>query len=392
MKQFIVGILVLGVCLIGANVFAEGIDTDTVLMLHFNGSDGSTSFPDDSYSSHSVTAYGNIQIDTAESKFGGAAALFDGVGDYLSILDSDDWYFDGDFTVDFWVRFTDLPPLSGYIDYMSCSQIGTIPGDHFHFGLRNQDGIYYWRMLTSIDNIDTVEVKKEATVAVGTWYHIALVRSGNNYYIFQDGTQVGTTTIDSMAWNNYDTFFAIGSYGSGDPFDFMNGWIDEFRVSRGIARWISNFTPLTQEYDTAPPIPNEPPIAYAGDDVIAYAGDEVELDGSASYDTDGNIVSWVWRSLSEIDNPIVAEGEITTMTAHGYVEEIIELSITDDRGATITDTMRIIPEEIAALKEQISTLQGLSEQQQQIIDDNRYLIEQLPQLKKELEALLPSQP
>jgi len=59
---------------------------------------------------HTVTAYGNAQIDTAQSKFGGASGLFDGAGDYLSTPDSEDWNFgSGDFTIDFWVRFNSLP-------------------------------------------------------------------------------------------------------------------------------------------------------------------------------------------------------------------------------------------------------------------------------------------
>ena len=134
----------------------------------------------------------------------------------------------------------------------------------------------------------------------------------------------------------------------GAPFD---GWVDELRISKGIARWTADFTPPTEEYGTEP---NEPPIAGAGSDVVAYAGDEIALDGSYSYDPDGTIISWVWRSLSDPEAPIVAEGEVTTMTAHGYVEELVELTVTDNRGATATDTFTIT----SAVVENIELIPG----------------------------------
>src|SRR3990167_7227024 len=84
-------------------------DANVTLLLHCDGTDASTTFTDNSISSHVTTANGNAQIDTAQSKFGGASGLFDGTGDYLSVPNSDDWDFGtGDFTVDMWLRFNDI--------------------------------------------------------------------------------------------------------------------------------------------------------------------------------------------------------------------------------------------------------------------------------------------
>ena len=65
-----------------------GIDEYTKLMLHMNGADGSQTFTDSSPSSKTVTTYGNAQIDTAQSKFGGASGLFPGGTDYISIANT----------------------------------------------------------------------------------------------------------------------------------------------------------------------------------------------------------------------------------------------------------------------------------------------------------------
>src|SRR3990167_7740340 len=95
---------------------------DTSLMLHMDGADASTTFTDET--GKTVTANGNAQIDTAQSKFGGAAALFDGAGDYLTVSGSADWDLGtGDFTIDFWFRSAIESPN---IDYRSGGQQGDL--------------------------------------------------------------------------------------------------------------------------------------------------------------------------------------------------------------------------------------------------------------------------
>ncbi len=87
-------------------------DPNTKLLLHMDGSNGSTNFVD-SAQSRSVTANGNAQISTSQYKFGGASGYFDGSGDYLTVPDSSDWTFGtGDFTIDLWVRFSALQDSS----------------------------------------------------------------------------------------------------------------------------------------------------------------------------------------------------------------------------------------------------------------------------------------
>jgi len=87
-------------------IYSKNVDASyTKLLLHADGSNGSTVFGDSSLSAHGVTAYGNAKISTTQSKFGGSSAYFDGSGDYLGAGDSNDWDIgSADFTLDFWVR------------------------------------------------------------------------------------------------------------------------------------------------------------------------------------------------------------------------------------------------------------------------------------------------
>jgi len=97
--------------------------------------------------------------------------------------------------------------------------------------------------------------------------------------------------------------------------------------------------------------PTEPPVAEAGEDIIADTNEQVTLDGSNSYDPDGEIVRYTWKRLP--DEVIIYSGEEPTCQtrALGRVEEIIELTVTDNSGATATDTVKIINRIIHELQE-----------------------------------------
>ena len=83
-----------------------GIDAQTVLCVHCDGSDGSSVFTDASQYAHSLTRSG-VKVDTDQSMFGGGSALYQGTtGQYIQADDSSDWNFgSGDFTIDLWAYF-----------------------------------------------------------------------------------------------------------------------------------------------------------------------------------------------------------------------------------------------------------------------------------------------
>ena len=209
-------------------------DSYTVAMLHMNGADGSTTFSDSSLSPHTFTTQGDAQIDTAQFVFGGASGLFDGTGDYITSVDSPDWDFGtGDFTIDFRVRWNGTPGVVHFIgrggdttQYQiewTTAAGGLIQG---HFG-------------------GTSHTSAWSTNVGDTWYHVAFIRSGTVTKFFINGTQLGLDGSNS-ADVTYATPMGIGANSDGTrP---LNGWLDEFRISKGIARWTSNFTPPTQEY------------------------------------------------------------------------------------------------------------------------------------------------
>lgn len=200
-----------------------------VLLLHGNGLNGGTTFTDSSASAKTVTPAGDASTSTSSPKFGSAAILLGGSADYLSCADSTDWDFStGDFTIDCWIKLT---ATSG--DYAICSR-GTN-----QFFLAFTGGNAIWASINDAQS-STFAVTLDTT----TWHHVAWTRASGTNRIFYDGVKVGEWS--NAGDINEATAFEIGRRTNGS-WDFP-GRIDEFRVSKGIARWTANFTPPTAEY------------------------------------------------------------------------------------------------------------------------------------------------
>tara|TARA_Y100000004_G_scaffold60084_1_gene67056 strand:- start:2083 stop:2943 length:861 start_codon:yes stop_codon:yes gene_type:complete len=207
------------------------------LLLHGDGTNGSTTFKDDSINNHTITVNGNAQISTAQSKFGGSSMYFDGNGDYLSVADSDAFHIGaGDFTIEAWL----YKELKGTYHTLLGQRVNSTnewriildlntAGNGYSEGRLRFDwgsGSYNW----------------DAGIPVDTWTHIAIVRSGTTGTLYVNGTAVtGTTTLSNIG--NYAAPLLIGSNtGSGE---YYKGYIDDLRITKGVARYTSNFTPPT---------------------------------------------------------------------------------------------------------------------------------------------------
>lgn len=209
-----------------------------VLLLNCNGTNGSTSFPDSSAAGHAVTAHGDAQVSTAQSKFGGASALFDGTGDYLSVPDSADWDFGaGSWTIDFWVYPTADSYYSGLVsitDYLTAGWAVKFKGDTNRVEVQ----LDYTTILTAVTPCN-----------LNTWTHVAVVKdaSAGTLSIYLDG-QLDAQVADN---NTYDGLsgadLLIGRlYKSYDNF-YLTGYLDDIRITKGAARWTSDFTPPASE-------------------------------------------------------------------------------------------------------------------------------------------------
>jgi hypothetical protein len=190
------------------------------LLLHMDGSNGSTNFIDSSSNSFVVTPTGNSQISTSRSVFGGASALFDGSGDYITSsvtggLGS------ANFTLEFWF-YAQIG-----VEWMFNSRTGGFLGD----GIDIRSDLYI--------TTENFLLFNSSSVSRYVWHHVAIVKTGNTITRYLDGVSTGTVTGN---FNFTGTSFRIG----GSPYGnigSLTGNIDEFRHTKDIARYTSNFTP-----------------------------------------------------------------------------------------------------------------------------------------------------
>ncbi len=220
-------------------------DEDTVLLCHFDGTDGATTSTDSALGGnapHALTFEGDPELDTAQKKFGTASVLLDGTGDGVSCVNNSDWHFgSGDFTAECWVRwsavnFNTSEPILSLWDSGASQRSWEI----YRYADGSTSRIYFF---ISSDGTTNANDSIFWTPTVDTWYHFALVRYGNEFDLYRDGTSI-------LNLNNSMTLQAgTGKLGIGC--DFNNGTlsaefpgnIDEVRISKGIARYTNNFTP-----------------------------------------------------------------------------------------------------------------------------------------------------
>ena len=221
-----------------------GNDSNTLLLLHFTGSDASTTITDSSSASptHTVTAVGNAQIDTAQSKFGGSSLLLDGTGDNLTIPDHANWQLgggSGNFTIDFWWRPAVVNAQANFI--------GQQNDNNNKWRFFWDDGGPAFRFLQRTGGGVDIDHNPSFTPSVDTWYHVALVKNSNEYKIYVGGTLQGSGTTDATSITDYSGVLVIGNDSHAPASAGLNGHLDEFRIS-DVARWTTNFTPQTTAY------------------------------------------------------------------------------------------------------------------------------------------------
>jgi hypothetical protein len=207
-----------------------GYDSYTKLLLHFDGVDGNTTFTDEI--GKNITTYNGAKLNTTNKKFGTASASFDGSDDYAKILGNADFNLTGDFTIDLWVK------------WLSVAAAQAITGNGYTSGGWM---IYYDPALPGLKFYanSVPQVNETFTPVVNTTYHIAAVRESGTIKIYVNGASVssGTYTADITTAGE----LRIGT--DTDGAFYFNGWLDELRLSKGIARWSGNFTPPTAQYN-----------------------------------------------------------------------------------------------------------------------------------------------
>ncbi|MBC2712063.1 MAG: LamG domain-containing protein [Desulfosarcina sp.] len=216
------------------------------MLLHFDGVDGATTTTDSSTggSGAAVTMHNGAALETDVNKFGLSSLALDGINDSITIARSggDFDFGSGTFTIDFWIRWATDPQHTqaiynryvGNDDYIQLN----------YHGSSNQFGI-----IERVSSVNSFNELLTWTPTVNQWHHIALIRGwgggANTFALTVDGELLGATWTFSGSMASHAADVEIGELLGMDQGSF---WMDEFRVSKGVARWTANFTPPSAPY------------------------------------------------------------------------------------------------------------------------------------------------
>ena len=268
------------------------------------------SIQDFSPSKHVITPIMGASTVAEPTKFSSISLDFTSGGSSFSIPSSEDFNLGtGDFTFDFWYN----PPTVETYNYLL--YIGSYNALFYFYNTSTSTSGY-----ALIHNNPTTWQYAIATGAVGgnnilaanEWQHIAFTRSGNTFRVFRNGILLATDT-DSANITKDGAGIAQGKYGS----DGINGYVDQYRITKGTALWTSAFTPPTRRNRSAPVV--DLSGNYNGGnfatkdmtDVVTYRdGQVIEPVASAVWDFDGTDD---YVNLGKVINPGATIGTNGTM-------------------------------------------------------------------------------
>ncbi len=209
-----------------------GNDSFTKLLLHFDGN-----FSDSSASNHTLTNRNNVTFQSSPNSphnTDSDIANFN-AAHYIDTPDSEDWNLGSeDFTIDFWVYFNQITG-SGVHDFVGQQTDGS---NYMNMVYQESNDKLTWQ----VPGVKSPMISVDFDPAASQWYHIALVRDGSSYEFFIDGVSQGTDT-NSQAYPNYTGPLRIGQL-----FNYLDGKLEEFRFTKGVARYTTNFTPPSEPY------------------------------------------------------------------------------------------------------------------------------------------------
>jgi len=178
---------------------------------------------------------GNAQISTSVKKFGTGSMAFDGTGDWLQLPSTSELSFGtGNFTIEMW---------------MYAQNLASIPM-LFHKGSSGSNGWFFQTSASTLyfGQLDSARYSTwSVSLSNNTWYHIALTRVGSTLNVFINGVSQTAQTVSGADTSNDNTSPALIGVIAGGTYA-LQGYLDDYRITKGVARYTANFTPPTAAF------------------------------------------------------------------------------------------------------------------------------------------------
>ena len=203
---------------------------------------------DTSANNHTVTAGGSAAVSSTQAKFGGKSLSLSGTDDYLQIADNAAFEFgSGDWTLETWFYQNDN---TGHIIAQKRNTNGTWGAGAWTLGVNTNYGVgneivgrieFFSNEFNSSSPL--LEYEKGSAFSSG-WHHLALTRAGSDWKLFLDGFVVATGSWGgTMSDASYPLTIGRDTYAGSGQRGYLNGYLDDFRIIKGVARYIKSFVP-----------------------------------------------------------------------------------------------------------------------------------------------------
>jgi len=208
--------------------------TGTSVLLNFtNGG-----IIDNSMMSDAAT-FGTAQISTSQSKFGGGSiALLTPGSDQVNVFDfvgTVGNFGTGDFTIESWVYFNSTS-TGGIVSKSNSPTNGWL--------LQASTTFAQFAVFTGAAS----GISSSYSGSINTWTHIAVTRSSGTLRLYINGTQIASGTFTGNVGTNALSYVSVGTSGPSSSQSPLNGYLDDLRITKGIARYTTNFTPPTTPF------------------------------------------------------------------------------------------------------------------------------------------------
>ena len=265
----------------GGGKFARvGVRTDAdasslVLALPLVGSATDVSNQINSGSStKTITNTGVTFVSNTSNLYGGSAYFLNSEGDFLSLPYSSDFDFtSGDFTIEGWIYHTANVSDGSHI-------FGTANGGTYSVNINviNHSGYPGYCLNAEFNSSSPVRIRGNAVLPLNTWIHFAVVKSGSTISLYQDGVFQNSTSSASIPTASGTVYVGRAPHDEGAY--KWNGYIQDFRVYKGVAKYTSNFIPASTDPDILP----DTPSGVSGSSKLTKITDgAVSFDGASDY-------------------------------------------------------------------------------------------------------------
>lgn len=269
---------------------------------------------------HTITRVGTAARSAAQSKFGGYSALFNAAtpnqGNRLSVTGTlTDFSFSGDFTVEFYMYPTAFGASWGsYVVDTRNTSVANGTGWYISYGYASSGN-----KLSVYDG--TTDIATTFVPPLNAWSHVAVVRASGVISVYANGALVNTPVSNSATIPCSQ--FLIGSAGNAASTTGIAGYIDDLRITKGVARYTANFSVPTEAF------PNRP----------------MQLSGTVK-DSSGNFAARTVRAykrstgaLSDSDTSSASDGAFTLDAADGTAHYVICFDDDLNENALIFDNL-----------------------------------------------------